>query len=191
LGTFSRLRGENRTKKSLDGLCIFDLNQSRLFLGLFCLDFLLPTKLLNCFESCSNIPGMLIFYTPCPLIFLLLFLVSWGDFEIANPAFAPPPSDATAPGGTRNPPRVTMAGGCVVCRQKTRGPPVPNNNAGRGEARMAGAHTESMLFLGRKTPGKANQGGKYSRLQHNLKYSRLYNSRVHNFNTRRFCCLIM
>jgi hypothetical protein len=101
----------------------FDLNQSRLFLGLFCLDFLLPTKLLNCFESCSNIPGMLIFYTPCPLIFLLLFLVSWGDFEIANPAFAPPPSDATAPGGT--PPRVTMAGGCVVCRQKTRGPPVP------------------------------------------------------------------
>jgi hypothetical protein len=43
---------------------------------------------------------------------------------------------------------------------------------------MAGGHTESMLFLGRKTPGKANQGGKYSRLQHNLKYSRLYNSRV-------------
>jgi hypothetical protein len=60
LGSFSRLRGENRTKKSLDMLCIFDLNQSRLSLGLFCLDFLLPTKLLNCFESCSNVPGMLI-----------------------------------------------------------------------------------------------------------------------------------
>jgi hypothetical protein len=49
---------------------------------------------------------MLIFYAPCPLIFLLLFLVPWGDFEIANPvlatpAFAPPPSDATAPGGAK------------------------------------------------------------------------------------------
>jgi hypothetical protein len=47
-GFFSRLRGENRTKKSLDMLCIFDWNQSRPSLGLFCLDFLLPTKLLNC-----------------------------------------------------------------------------------------------------------------------------------------------
>jgi hypothetical protein len=135
------------------------LNQSRLFLGLFCLDFLLPTKLLNCFESLLEHTWNLDFLYA--LIFLFLFLVSWGDFEIANPAFAPPPSDATAPGGTQNPPRVIMAGGLCGLPPKNAGPTSAKIiTRGRGEARMAGGHTGSMLFLGRKTPVKANQGGK-------------------------------
>jgi hypothetical protein len=60
-----------------------------------------------------------------------------------------------------------MAGGlCGLPPKNGGGPPVLNNNAGEGGGAYGGA------------PGKANQEGKYSRLQHNLKYSRLYNSRV-------------
>jgi hypothetical protein len=62
---------------------------------------------------------------------------------------------------------------------------VPNNNAGRG--RRVWRATRVHAIFGRKTPGKANWGGKYSLPQHNLKYSRLYNSRVLN----KFTCLNM
>jgi hypothetical protein len=39
-----------------------------------------------------------------------------------DPCFAPPPSDATAPGGTRNPIGLRAAGCCVFLLPKNVGP---------------------------------------------------------------------